>query len=84
LKYNQNRTVHSRDAWPQGRIASLLQELVSTLCNRRYTEKSIAYAESHDQAIVGDQTIGEITEAMLLYLFHAAGGVGPSSTRIDP
>lgn len=34
------------------------QELVGTLCNRRYTEKSVAYAESHDQALVGDQTIG--------------------------
>jgi 1,4-alpha-glucan branching enzyme len=32
--------------------------LVSALCNRRYTEKSVGYAESHDQALVGDQTIG--------------------------
>jgi 1,4-alpha-glucan branching enzyme len=32
-------------------------EIVSVLCNRRYTEKTIAYAESHDQALVGDQTI---------------------------
>jgi 1,4-alpha-glucan branching enzyme len=39
-------------------VSAPLQELVSTLCNRRYTEKSVAYAESHDQAIVGDQTIG--------------------------
>jgi 1,4-alpha-glucan branching enzyme len=30
---------------------------VATLCNRRYTEKNIAYAESHDQALVGDQSI---------------------------
>ncbi|KAL7116504.1 hypothetical protein ACP275_03G009000 [Erythranthe tilingii] len=28
-----------------------------SLTNRRYTEKCIAYAESHDQAIVGDKTI---------------------------
>ncbi|KIM23725.1 glycoside hydrolase family 13 protein [Serendipita vermifera MAFF 305830] len=28
-----------------------------TLENRRYGEKSIAYAESHDQALVGDKTI---------------------------
>lgn len=34
-------------------------ELVGVLCNRRYTEKTVAYAESHDQALVGDQTIGE-------------------------
>lgn len=28
-----------------------------TLTNRRYREKSICYAESHDQALVGDKTI---------------------------
>lgn len=28
-----------------------------TLTNRRYNEKHIAYAESHDQSIVGDKTI---------------------------
>lgn len=28
-----------------------------TLTNRRHLEKSIAYAESHDQALVGDKTI---------------------------
>lgn len=27
--------------------------------HRRYTEKTIGYAESHDQALVGDQTVGE-------------------------
>jgi 1,4-alpha-glucan branching enzyme len=26
---------------------------------RRYTEKTIGYCESHDQALVGDQTVGE-------------------------
>lgn len=36
-----------------------VSEIVSTLCNRRYTEKTVGYAESHDQALVGDQTIGE-------------------------
>ena len=34
-----------------------MSDLVSALCNRRYSEKTIAYAESHDQSIVGDQTI---------------------------
>jgi len=34
-----------------------MHELVVTLCNRRYTEPSIAYAESHDQALVGDKTV---------------------------
>lgn len=28
-----------------------------TLTNRRWMEKTVAYAESHDQALVGDKTI---------------------------
>lgn len=35
------------------------QELVGVLCNRRYTEQSVGYVESHDQALVGDQTLGK-------------------------
>ena len=31
--------------------------IVHTLVNRRHGEKSIAYAESHDQALVGDKTL---------------------------
>ncbi|KAI5063174.1 hypothetical protein GOP47_0021721 [Adiantum capillus-veneris] len=31
-------------------------EICGTLMNRRYTEKCVAYAESHDQSIVGDKT----------------------------
>ena len=31
--------------------------LVHTLTNRRWMEKCIAYAESHDQALVGDKTV---------------------------
>ncbi|PKA60826.1 1,4-alpha-glucan-branching enzyme, chloroplastic/amyloplastic [Apostasia shenzhenica] len=34
-----------------------MKEIVSILTNRRYTETCIAYAESHDQSIVGDKTI---------------------------
>lgn len=34
-----------------------MYDLWSMLTNRRYDEKTIAYAESHDQALVGDQTI---------------------------
>lgn len=30
-----------------------MTRLVNTLCNRRYSEKTVAYAESHDQSIVG-------------------------------
>uniref|UniRef100_A0A8C5PK98 1,4-alpha-glucan branching enzyme n=1 Tax=Leptobrachium leishanense TaxID=445787 RepID=A0A8C5PK98_9ANUR len=36
--------------WDMGNI-------VHTLINRRYNEKCIAYAESHDQALVGDKTL---------------------------
>jgi 1,4-alpha-glucan branching enzyme len=34
-----------------------MNQLVSTLCNRRYTEKTVAYAQSHDQSIVGVRRI---------------------------
>ncbi|KAG5654624.1 alpha-1,4-glucan branching enzyme [Sphagnurus paluster] len=34
-----------------------LANIVHTLTNRRYGEKSIAYCESHDQALVGDKTL---------------------------
>ncbi|MEQ9424560.1 MAG: alpha-amylase family glycosyl hydrolase [Cyclobacteriaceae bacterium] len=34
-----------------------VHELWGTMNNRRYGERTIAYAESHDQAIVGDKTI---------------------------
>lgn len=34
-----------------------LEELWSVLANRRYGEATIAYAESHDQALVGDKTL---------------------------
>lgn len=34
-----------------------IHEMWHTLTNRRYKEKTIAYAESHDQALVGDKTV---------------------------
>ncbi|MGE9268077.1 MAG: alpha amylase C-terminal domain-containing protein, partial [Verrucomicrobiales bacterium] len=34
-----------------------LDQLWSTLTNRNWREKNIAYAESHDQALVGDKTL---------------------------
>ncbi len=34
-----------------------IQEMWGVLNNRRYKEKTIAYAESHDQALVGDKTM---------------------------
>jgi len=44
LKHKQD------DEWDLGNI-------VHTLTNRRHSEKSIAYCESHDQALVGDKTL---------------------------
>lgn len=42
---------HSRDEeW-------VMSDIVHTLTNRRWQEKTIAYCESHDQALVGDKTI---------------------------
>lgn len=32
-------------------------DIVHTLTNRRWLEKCVTYAESHDQALVGDKTI---------------------------
>eukprot|EP01138_Halocafeteria_seosinensis_P013001 gb/GECG01013279.1/.p1 GENE.gb/GECG01013279.1/~~gb/GECG01013279.1/.p1 ORF type:complete len:764 (+),score=81.02 gb/GECG01013279.1/:1-2292(+) len=32
-------------------------DIVFTLVNRRYGEKTVGYAESHDQALVGDKTL---------------------------
>lgn len=40
----------SDEAWDIGNI-------VHTLTNRRWMEPNVAYAESHDQALVGDKTI---------------------------
>ncbi|UXP34074.1 alpha amylase C-terminal domain-containing protein [Reichenbachiella agarivorans] len=34
-----------------------IHEMWNVLINRRYKEKTIAYAESHDQALVGDKTL---------------------------
>ena len=33
-------------------------DIVAGLCNRRRDERTVAYVESHDQCIVGDQTLG--------------------------
>ncbi len=34
-----------------------IEEMLHTMTNRRYKEKTVAYCESHDQALVGDKTI---------------------------
>ena len=42
--------VKSDDNWSMGHI-------VHTLTNRRWGEKVVGYSESHDQALVGDETL---------------------------
>ena len=34
-----------------------VENIVHTLSNRRWKENCISYAESHDQALVGDKTL---------------------------
>ncbi|MFT7803862.1 1,4-alpha-glucan-branching enzyme [Arapaima gigas] len=49
-KWIQILKEYKDEDWNMGNI-------VYTLTNRRYGEKCIAYAESHDQALVGDKTL---------------------------
>ncbi len=50
-----------------------MEELFSTLVNRRHGEKHIAYAESHDQALVGDKTIAfRLMDADMYWLMSKA------------
>uniref|UniRef100_A0A1A9WPN8 1,4-alpha-glucan branching enzyme n=1 Tax=Glossina brevipalpis TaxID=37001 RepID=A0A1A9WPN8_9MUSC len=49
-KWIQLLKEYSDDQWDMG-------NLVHTLTNRRYRENTVAYAESHDQALVGDKTV---------------------------
>lgn len=49
-KWIQLLKTKSDDEWNIGNI-------VHTLTNRRWMESTVAYAESHDQALVGDKTI---------------------------
>jgi 1,4-alpha-glucan branching enzyme len=58
------------EAWDLG-------NLVFTMENRRYGEKCVAYAESHDQALVGDKTIA-------FWLMDAAMYDGMSTLRSAP
>lgn len=47
IKYLKEKT---DDAWN-------IHEMWGTMTNRRFGERTIAYAESHDQALVGDKTM---------------------------
>lgn len=56
-------------------------DIVYTLTNRRWSEKCVAYAESHDQALVGDKTIAFWLMDKDMYDYMALDI--PSTPRID-
>ncbi|URE11331.1 Alpha amylase, C-terminal all-beta domain [Musa troglodytarum] len=56
-------------------------DIVHTLTNRRWLEKCVAYAESHDQALVGDKTIAFWLMDKDMYDFMALDI--PSTPRLD-
>ena len=49
-KWIQMLKEYKDEDWNMGNV-------VHTLTNRRWMERTIAYAESHDQALVGDKTL---------------------------
>ena len=64
--------LHDDYAWGMGHI-------VHTLTNRRYAEPCVGYAESHDQALVGDKTIAFWLMDADMYDKMSAPGFGESS-----
>jgi len=58
-------------------------DLTHCLGNRRYMEACVGYAESHDQALVGDKTIAFHLMDKDMYDFMAAPGFGESSQIVD-
>jgi len=57
--------------------------ITHTMTNRRYAEACVGYAESHDQALVGDKTIAFWLMDKDMYDYMAAPGYGPSSPVVD-
>ena len=58
-------------------------DIVHCLTNRRYAEKCVGYAESHDQALVGDKTIAFWLMDAAMYDCMALPGHGPQSPVVD-
>ncbi len=58
-----------------------LDGLWSVLTNRRHGESTIAYAESHDQALVGDKTLAFWLMDAAMYGHMAAGDTHPVVER---
>ena len=62
-----------------------LGELWHTLTNRRRGEKTIAYAESHDQALVGDKTLAPLADGRRPCTAHMdARDADPGAARAWP
>ncbi len=62
------------EAWPLG---GLWHELT----NRRAGEKTVAYAESHDQALVGDKTLAHWLFDAAIYTHMSAADPDPGAAR---
>lgn len=62
------------EEWEMGHI-------VHTLTNRRWQEGTVAYAESHDQALVGDKTIA--FWLMDAEMYHSMSKLTPNTPIID-
>jgi len=58
-------------------------DIVHTLTNRRYAEAHVGYAESHDQALVGDKTIAFWLMDKEMYDYMASVGHGPQNAAVD-
>ncbi|XP_071701824.1 1,4-alpha-glucan-branching enzyme 2-2, chloroplastic/amyloplastic-like [Rutidosis leptorrhynchoides] len=56
-------------------------DITHTLTNRRWSEKCVCYAESHDQALVGDKTIAFWLMDKDMYEYMAVDG--PTTPLID-
>ena len=59
----------------------VLEEIWNELNNRRWSEKNIAYCESHDQALVGDKTIAFRLMDADMYKHMSADDDNPSVAR---
>ena len=58
-----------------------INEMWDVLNNRRYKEKTIAYAESHDQALVGDKTLAFWLMDKEMYFHMSKGDQNPIVER---
>lgn len=63
-------------SWNMGNITH-------TMTNRRYAEACVGYAESHDQALVGDKTIAFWLMDAAMYDSMSAPGYGNTSPAVD-